>query len=126
LPADATCENADSVTIVTPSTGTIIVSAIANVEIANHTTGSPDGIEASIATTNSNCIPASTADRSFWSIPAAMPTLTLAFDTMPVRGIFAGVSAGSNTYYLNGFMEASSGGPGQITGDTMVATFYPS
>ena len=109
-----------SVTITVPGAGTLIVEADAWMKL-DHTTGTNDLLVLNIGTTATD--QGTAFSQMHWSIPSAMPTTPLSDYSFMVRGVFTITTAGTYTYYLNGYMS-SGASTDEFWYDTMTATFY--
>jgi hypothetical protein len=116
-----TCVAQDSVTIVAPHAGTILVMADFGVR-TSHTNGTEDEADFRVNTTSGDCSPDFTAYDAFSVTPGSLPTDTY-FDRLQITIPF-NVSAGSHTFYLNGAHEL--GGTQTHWRDSMNAIFISS
>ena len=100
----ATCQNHvnSAVTITTTGPGTILVSANTTVQLF-HDNGVADTLVLGLDTTTTICGPV--PERVYWNIPAILPSFTLLKQTLHVQRFFTVSSAGTYTYYLNGYMH---------------------
>jgi hypothetical protein len=117
-----TCQNysGGTVTITVPQSGTIVVEANTWL-ILDHTTGTEDQLQLDIGTSATDV--GDVYNTVYWSIPAAMPTFASIYQTFTVRRAFP-VTAGTYTYYLNGYMPSGASGNDKFWFCAMHATFY--
>jgi hypothetical protein len=117
------CVPGASVTINAPSTGTVVVSGLATINI-DHTVGTVDLVTGLVDETASSCFTSHSADQSVVRVPGALPTDANYRAPMPLHGSFA-VTAGQHTYTA-GYYSSSGAGPNdQVIADTLTAVFYP-
>ncbi len=111
------------VTIDAPSAGTVTVVGTSWMYLA-HTNGVEDSFLVSIDESPTACQP-SGEKNSAYTTPKSYPSFEHQYLTLPVIGTFS-VSAGSHTYYLNGYKEASSSDSVSFYYAALTATFIPS
>lgn len=119
-----TCTNqVDGVVSITvPGPGVVRVEASANVYV-NHISGVTDAAYFYIGTSPTDCVEVTGSSKVM--VPAALPTTGGWGWTTSPRGVFAVLSAGTYSYYLNAQM-----GSGQDAGDSfdrslLEATYFP-
>jgi hypothetical protein len=120
----ASCANYTGGTITVNATGpgTIIVEANAWMSLV-HTNGTADSLVLGIGTTSTDCAP--NWDQVWWDIPSSYPTAPTVYSTHTVRRVFHVSSAGSYTYYLNGYMASGyAANTDAFWFASMVAVFY--
>ena len=102
-----TCVNysGGTVTLVAPASGTVLVTANAQVDLY-HTIGTFDVVQFAIGATPVDC--GDPSHNITWETPGSYPTFTSMQRTFTVTRSFTVPSAGTYTYYLNGFK--STGG----------------
>ncbi|NMC69190.1 MAG: hypothetical protein GYA57_03860 [Myxococcales bacterium] len=119
-----TCANysGGQVSITVPAAGSIVVEANARM-ILNHVSGTEDELVLGIGTTTTDC--GTPYDSVRWDIPSGWPTASSIYQTFTVRRRFA-VSAGTYTYYLNGYMASGYAASTDLFWyANMTATFIP-
>ena len=109
------------VTIAVPSNGTILVQAQVWVEL-NHVSGTEDAAYLMVGDSPTNCAGAA----FYWPIqvPSAAPSDLTDYGAFPQRPYL--VTAGTYTFYLNGFMFLGPDASDGFIYVNMVAVFYPS
>ena len=109
------------VTIVVPSSGRVMVQAQVFVWI-NHASGTRDTAIINIGDTGTDCI----GGANQWpvDIPAVSPTYSAYFGAFPQRSF--PVTAGTHTFFLNGYMTSGQDASDVFYWANMVAVFYPS
>jgi hypothetical protein len=111
------------VAITVPSSGTIIVTALAYM-ILDHVSGTKDYLIIGIANTTTSCDDLYGAGRV--SIPSTWGTDGSIYQTVTTRRAYS-VTAGTYTYYLNGYMSSGySATTDRFWFASMDATFTPS
>ena len=121
MPASPGCANYMSVAVTAPVAGRILVSAHNQVQ-ASHVTGTGGYYYFGIATTISNCS-FTMGEGIYLNYPAALPTATY-YGADTVFNVFD-VTAGTYTYYLNGY-RGSTSATANFWWAAMWATFSPS
>jgi hypothetical protein len=120
----ATCTHYDNaeVTITVPSDGTIIVTAQMWVLIS-HTSGTQDLWLLAVGTTPTDC--GGPTDRWAGDITSNAPTDVSNSRTGSPHRVFF-VTAGTYTYYANGYMDVGQDANDRFWYASLIAVFYPS
>jgi hypothetical protein len=115
------CNNLLSITMVVPSSGTIVLTANARFLI-EHTFGTEDRWAMTVAEDTGTC----SFQSGDWmdEIPDQYPTEVQTQTSGHVQRAFV-VAAGSYTYYLNSWMYAGMSAGDMVMSSHLVAVFYP-
>lgn len=111
-----------SVTMIAPRAGMIVVTASVWI-LLNHVLNTTDDLVLGIGSTTADC--GDSYNQVRYSIPAEWPTASDIDRTFTVRRTFS-VSAGTYTYYLNGYMASGSDSSDRFWFASMDAMFIPS
>lgn len=115
--------NDGTITIDAIGPGTVVVEANVWV-VLQHTNGTEDHLVLAIGTTSSDC--GSGYDQVNWDIPSTYPSASDIDRTFTVRRMVDIPSAGTYTYYLNGYMSSGyAAGSDAFSYARMHAVFYP-
>lgn len=126
-----TCSNYSStdgvgtVSITVPGPGQILVEANTILGLY-HESGVNDFVELAIGTSPTDCGTQPWGDNVWWEIPNAWPASGYTRQTFTVRKPFSVSSAGTYTYYLNGYMnQGYSPSTDAFWYARVIATFFP-
>ncbi|MDD3877077.1 MAG: hypothetical protein PHT69_10675 [Bacteroidales bacterium] len=109
-----------TVTITAPRAGVVIVEANVQMRIG-HVTGTEDALVLAIGNTATDM--GSSYDQVRWTWNAAEASFTFKSYSYTVRKMF-NVSAGANTFYLNGYMSSGANSDDSFYWCSMIATFH--
>lgn len=121
---NATCTNypGTEVTVDVPSDGVVVINSLVGLRI-DHVNGVKDEYWIGISLSDSICA----NEPWFWSdaVPGADPTDNFMYKTAYVQRIEP-VTAGTYTFYVNGYMPVGGGNDDMFRWGNTVAVFYPS
>jgi hypothetical protein len=113
------------VTIETSGPGTVIIEANVWVQFY-HTSGTRDQIVLGIGSTPDNCDTHEWHYTTVWDIPSSFPSAYGVYRTFTVRRVLTVYSAGTYTFYLNGYMaDGFVADTDHLWHTSMEAVFYP-
>ena len=118
---EVTCTNYMSVTITVPGPGLVVVWATSVLSF-DHTFGTIDNMGYMTGTSVTDCV--QDVASQIYDVDPAIPT-SLWIGGGATMEVFTVATAGSVTYYLNGFMVFGQDPNDVFISATMVAVFYP-
>jgi hypothetical protein len=117
------CSSHGAISVTVAGPGTVIVQANARVRLV-HTQTVKDQLKLGIGENETHC--GNPLDQILWSIPPEYPTAAEIDHTFTVRNMYQIDTAGTHTYYLNGYMEEGySPATDMFLQGRMHAVFYP-
>ena len=118
------CATTMSVTIVTPGSGTVVVSGTQQVAI-NHTFNTvTDTATLAIENAPADCSTGGQSLRSFWTVPSQLPTDVNYRNEVALHRSFS-VTAGSHTYEVGAYVVPGGDNSDTAGGGVLTAVFYP-